>query len=94
MQPVDSARAVIRGVVDTEPDLETLLAFNAALSALRDEVEAEARAIELPEPIVPRYEPVSVELATMPDLVIGRQATVRVKVMGSTAPSTSGTKSV
>jgi len=80
VQPVDSARAVIRGVVDTEPDLETLLAFNAALSALRDEVEVEARAIELPEPIVPRYEPVSVELATMPDLVIGRQATVRVKV--------------
>jgi ferredoxin-NADP reductase len=29
---------------------------------------------------VPRYEPVSVELATMPDLVIGRQARVRVKV--------------
>ncbi|MDP3315091.1 MAG: Rieske 2Fe-2S domain-containing protein [Devosia sp.] len=80
VQPVDSARAVIRGVVEAEPDLETLMAFNAVLSSLRDEVEAAARAIELPEPIVPRYEPVSVELATMPDLVIGRQATVRVMV--------------
>jgi len=80
VQPVDSARAVIRGVVEAEPDLETLRAFNAVLSALRDEVEAEARAMEMPEPIVPRYEPVSVELATMPDLVIGRQATVRVVV--------------
>lgn len=80
VQPVDSARAVIRGVVEGEPDLGALLAFNTVLSALRDAVEAEARAIELPEPIVPRYEPVSVELATMPDLVIGRQATVRVMV--------------
>lgn len=80
VQPVDSARAVIRAVVDTEPDLETLATFNALLTALRGEVEAAARAIELPEPIVPRYEPVSVELATMPDVVIGRQATVRVTV--------------
>ncbi len=80
VQPVDSARAVIRAVVEAEPDLETLMAFNAVLSSVRDEVEAAARAIELPEPIVPRYEPVSVELATMPDLVIGRQATVRVMV--------------
>jgi len=80
VQPVDSARAVIRGVVDTEPNLEALMAFNAVLTALRDELEAEALAIQTPEPIVPRYEPVSVELATMPDLVIGRQATVRVSV--------------
>ena len=80
VQPVDSARAVIRGVVETEPDLPTLLAFNAVLSKLRDEVEAGARAIDMPDPIVPRYEPVSVELATMPDLVIGRQTTVRVAV--------------
>ncbi len=80
VQPVDSARAVIRGVVEAEPDVDTLMAFNAVLSRLRDAVEAEARAIELPDPIVPRYEPVSVELATMPDLVIGRQATVRVMV--------------
>lgn len=80
VQPVDSARAVIRAVVEAEPGIETLMAFNAVLAALRDEVEAEARAMEMPDPIVPRYEPVSVELATMPDLVIGRQATVRVSV--------------
>lgn len=80
VQPVDSSRAVIRGVVEAVPDIATLRAFNAVLSALRDEVEAEARRIDLPEPIVPRYEPVSVELATMPDLVIGRRATVRVAV--------------
>jgi ferredoxin-NADP reductase/nitrite reductase/ring-hydroxylating ferredoxin subunit len=80
VQPVDSARAVIRGVLDAEPDVDTLMAFNAVLARLRDAVEAEARAIELPDPIVPRYEPVSVELATMPDRVIGRQATVRVMV--------------
>ena len=80
VQPVDSARAVIRGVVEAEPDIEALMAFNTVLTRLRDELEAEARQVEAPEPIVPRYEPVSVELATMPDLVIGRQATVRVRV--------------
>jgi ferredoxin-NADP reductase/nitrite reductase/ring-hydroxylating ferredoxin subunit len=80
VQPVDSARAVIRGVVESKPSIDILMAFNAVLSTLRDEVEAEARGIELPQPIVPRYEPVSVELATMPDLTIGRQASVRVRV--------------
>jgi len=80
VQPVDAARAVIRGVVETAPDIATLRGFNAVLSVLRDEVEAEARRGALPEPIVPRYEPVSVELATMPDLVIGRQAKLRVVV--------------
>jgi ferredoxin-NADP reductase/nitrite reductase/ring-hydroxylating ferredoxin subunit len=80
VQPVDSGRAVIRGVVDAEPSLEALMMFNAVLSELRETIEAQARELTMPDPIVPRYEPVSVEMATMPDLVIGRQATLRVTV--------------
>ena len=82
VQPVDAARAVIRGLVDArEGEAQHLLRlFNARLVALRDAVEAAAAGAPAPEPITPIFEPVSVELATMPDLVIGRQATLRVRV--------------
>ncbi len=80
VQPLDSARAVIRGLIRGKPDLARLRHFNALLSDLRDRVEARVIPAELPEPIVPVYTPVSVELATMPDITIGRQATQRVRV--------------
>lgn len=82
VQPVDSGRAVIRGVIaaPSEDVLDLIRRFNARLTALRDRIEAVAEHEPMQEPIVPVFEPVSVELATMPDLVIGRQATLRVRV--------------
>ncbi len=80
VQPVDSARAVIRGLVRGPADLDRLVRFNALLSELRDRIEAAVVPSELPEPIVPVYAPVSVELATMPEITIGRKATLRVSV--------------
>lgn len=81
VQPVDSARSVIRGLVERPAEaLPVLHQFNVLLGALRNRLEAEALTQEPPEPMVPLFEPVSVELATMPDLVIGRQATLRVRV--------------
>jgi ferredoxin-NADP reductase/nitrite reductase/ring-hydroxylating ferredoxin subunit len=82
IQPVDAARAVIRGIV-ARPDgdvLPLLHSFDDVLEALRDEIEAEAARVELPEPIGPVYQPVSVELATMPPITIGAQNTLRVVV--------------
>lgn len=81
VQPVDSGRAVIRGLVPRPTDeLGTLRAFNDKLTRLRDAIEQSANAQPAPPPIVPSYEPVSLDLASMPDLVIGRQATLRVTV--------------
>jgi len=83
VQPIDSGRAVIRGIVEAEPRedrLSILRLFNERLSFLRREIEAQAALEEAPEPLVPVYEPVSVELATMPDIRIGRQAKLRVRV--------------
>jgi ferredoxin-NADP reductase/nitrite reductase/ring-hydroxylating ferredoxin subunit len=80
VQPLDAGRAVIRGLVRGAADLDRLRRFNGVLTDLRDTIEAGVVPSELPEPIVPVYTPVSVELATMPDITIGRQATLRVRV--------------
>lgn len=82
VQPVDAARAIIRGIVARpEGDVLPLLRrFDDVLERLRDEIEAEAARIELPEPIVPVYQPVSVELSSMPPITIGAQNTLRVVV--------------
>jgi ferredoxin-NADP reductase/nitrite reductase/ring-hydroxylating ferredoxin subunit len=82
VQPVDSARAVIRALVAEPPGdrLAVLREANRVLTALRDRIEADAVGQPMPEPIVPVYAPVSVELATMPEVTIGRQATQRVRV--------------
>lgn len=80
IQPLDSTRAVIRGLIRGPADLERVRHFNALLSDLRTRIEANVVPAELPDPIVPVYTPVSVELATMPDITIGRQATQRVRV--------------
>ena len=82
VQPVDSARAVIRGLVPRPADERaTLRRFNDILSpAARHHRAVCERPSWRPQPIVPAYEPVSLDLATMPDLVIGRQATLRVMV--------------
>ena len=81
VQPVDAARAVIRGLVPRPADeMGTLRQFNQVLTELRDRLEQAAATEPTPAPMVPSYEPVSLDLATMPDLVIGRQATLRVMV--------------
>lgn len=82
VQPVDAGRAVIRGLTDAPEGapLDLLHRLDTRLEALRDEIEAEAARGPAPEPITPVFEPVSVELATMPDLVVGRQATLRARL--------------
>ncbi|MDR3476271.1 MAG: Rieske 2Fe-2S domain-containing protein [Devosia sp.] len=82
VQPVDSARAVIRGLIElpAADPVAMLRRFNRLLSALRDTVERAMEEAPKPDPITPVYEPVSVELATMPDITIGRQAMLRVTV--------------
>ncbi len=82
VQPVDADRAVIRGLARGTFDdpMAVVRGFNAALTALRDRIEAEAAGSRLPDPIEVSYQPVSVELATMPDLVVGRRATQTVVI--------------
>ena len=82
VQPVDAGRAVIRGLADAPEGapLDLLHRIDTRLKALRDEIEAEAARGPAPAPITPVFEPVSVELATMPDLVVGRQATLRARL--------------
>jgi ferredoxin-NADP reductase/nitrite reductase/ring-hydroxylating ferredoxin subunit len=69
VQPVDSRRCVIRGVLDAGPKSEECLAalhhLNDGLSALRDALESETIEIAAP-PIEQFYEPISVELSEMP----------------------------
>jgi ferredoxin-NADP reductase/nitrite reductase/ring-hydroxylating ferredoxin subunit len=82
VQPVDAARAVIRGIVarPAGDPLPLLRQFDDVLEALREVIEADAARVELPEPIVPVYQPVSVELSSMPPITIGAQNTLRVVV--------------
>lgn len=84
VQPVDSNRSVIRGVLDGAPDsarLAVLRHHNARLSKLRERIEREALAEPTPAPLVPEIERVSPELAEMPEETVhGRKATIRVSV--------------
>ncbi|MEO5757622.1 MAG: 2Fe-2S iron-sulfur cluster-binding protein [Mesorhizobium sp.] len=85
VQPVDSNRSVIRGVLDHDADGATRIAIlrhhNERLSKLRDEVEREAANASVPAPIEPIYEKVSAELAEMPEITThGRKAALRVSV--------------
>jgi ferredoxin-NADP reductase/nitrite reductase/ring-hydroxylating ferredoxin subunit len=84
VQPVDSGRCVIRGLVDCNPKgaerLAVLRYHNERLSRLRDDVEHEAAARPAPPPIEPLYERVSLELAEMPQLAAGRKAALRIQV--------------
>lgn len=85
VQPVDSNRSVIRGVLDGKVADKLRLAVhhhhNDRLSKLRDLVEREAAAQPAPEPLEPVIERVSAELAEMPEeTTLGRKATIRVEV--------------
>ncbi|MDX8522721.1 Rieske 2Fe-2S domain-containing protein [Mesorhizobium dulcispinae] len=85
VQPVDSNRSVIRGVVDQDAEGAARIAIlrhhNERLSKLRDEVERDVANAPAPAPIEPVYERVSAELAEMPELTAhGRKAALRVTV--------------
>ncbi|TPI40160.1 Rieske 2Fe-2S domain-containing protein [Mesorhizobium sp. B3-1-6] len=85
VQPVDSNRSVIRGVLDRDAKgaarIAVLRHHNERLSKLRDEVEREVANTPAPAPIEPVYERVSAELAEMPELTVhGRKAALRVTV--------------
>lgn len=85
VQPVDSNRSVIRGVLDGQVTgaerVRILRHHNELLSKLRDGVEREAAAAPTPAPLEPLIERVSAELAEMPEATAhGRKATIRVAV--------------
>jgi ferredoxin-NADP reductase/nitrite reductase/ring-hydroxylating ferredoxin subunit len=85
VQPVDSGRAVIRGVLDRDPGegarAAVLRHHNGLLSSLRDAVERQAAMLPAPAPMEPVYEKVSAELAELPEPTAhGRKAALRVTV--------------
>lgn len=85
VQPVDSGRSVIRGVLDNAPaqdhQIAVLRHHNERLSKLRDLVEREASILPAPAPMEPVIERVSPELAEMPEETShGRKGTIRVEV--------------
>ena len=71
VQPVDSARSVIRSVLTTVPDtcsvVEVFRHHTTALNRLRDALERDAAKRQRPEPMVQRLGQVSLELAAMPE---------------------------
>lgn len=85
VQPVDSHRSVIRGVVDRgsggATDSAILRHHNGRLGALRDAIESEAAELEMPEPLEPTIERLPPDLAEIPEPPKGgRQAALRVEV--------------
>ncbi len=84
VQPVDSARCMVRGVLaDAPPAGEQLAVWRhhaTGLNQLRVAIEAEAASQPAPEPMVPVLQQVPVHLAEIPDAPSGRQAALRVLV--------------
>lgn len=85
VQPIDSNRSSIRGVLDNTPAKHLLLDVwrhhNERLSALRDRCEAEAQKLPEPDKLQPIIQPVSEDLAGMPERsTSGREADLRVRV--------------
>ena len=84
VQPVDSARSVIRGVLAETPargEQAAVLRHHAIeLNRLVAAIEAEAARLPAPEPMVPTLQQVPVHLAEVPEAPTGRQAALRVKV--------------
>ncbi len=82
VQPVDAGRAVIRGLLATQPadPMAALRHYNETLTKLRDRLEKAAARKPAPEPLVPVYEKVSADLATMPEIAVPRGSTFTVVV--------------
>ncbi|MDB5536068.1 MAG: Rieske 2Fe-2S protein, partial [Devosia sp.] len=90
VQPVDSNRCVVRGLLDhTFPDINAQLrSHNEGLVQLRDRLERLAEKKPIPEPLTPSFEKVSVELSTMPEITIGSALTLRAMVKRKWATAT------
>jgi ferredoxin-NADP reductase/nitrite reductase/ring-hydroxylating ferredoxin subunit len=85
VQPVDSRRSVIRGVLDADlygaQRIAVLRHHNERLSALRDMAEREALQLPVADEAEPIVELVAPELAEMPELApLGRKAALRVQI--------------
>ena len=84
VQPVDSGRCVIRGVLAGAPPAGEQLAVwrhhATELDQLRVAIEAEAASLPAPEPMVPALQQVPLHLAEVPDAPAGRQPALRVQV--------------
>ncbi|KKC41090.1 oxidoreductase [Devosia epidermidihirudinis] len=82
VQPVDANRSVIRGLLAKRPENEAaaLRAHNETLTRLRDRLERAAARKPAPAALQPTFDKVSVELSTMPDIVIPRGNTMPVVV--------------
>ena len=84
VQPVDSGRCVIRGVLaETPPASEqtAVLRHHAVeLNRLVGAIEAAAALLPAPEPMVPVLQQVPLNLAEVPEAPSGRQAALRVQV--------------
>ena len=89
VQPVDSGRCVIRGVLSETPPADDQLAVwrhhATELSGLRVKIEAEAASRPAPEPMVPVLQQVPLHLAEVPDAPAGRQPALRVQVQRKSA---------
>ncbi|MYB28307.1 MAG: Rieske 2Fe-2S domain-containing protein, partial [Acidimicrobiaceae bacterium] len=84
VQPVDSGRCVIRGVLASTPpagEQAAVLRHHAVeLNRLVGVMEAEAARLPAPEPMVPVLQQVPLHLAELPEAPSGRQAALRVQV--------------
>ena len=84
VQPVDSGRCVIRGVLASTPpasEQAAVLRHHATeLNGLVARIEAEAAQLPAPEPMVPVLQQVPLHLADIPEAPSGRQAALRVQV--------------
>ena len=84
IQPVDSGRSVIRGVLtETPPEGDQLAVLRhhaVGLNRLVATIEAEAAQLPAPEPIVPVLQQVPIRLAEPPEAPSGRTASLRVQV--------------
>ncbi len=84
VQPVDSGRCVIRGVLAETPapsEQAAVLRHHAVeLNRLVARIEAEAARLPAPEPMVPVLQQVPLHLAEVPEAPAGRQAALRVQV--------------
>ena len=84
VQPVDSGRSVIRGVLtETPPEGDQLAVLRhhaVGLNRLVAAIEAEAAGLPAPEPVVPVLQQVPIRLAELPETPSGRTASLRVQV--------------
>ncbi len=84
VQPVDSGRCIIRGVLAEAPpageQLAVLRHHATELNALVAVIEAEAAAGPEPEPMTPTLQQVPLHLSEAPEAPSGRKAALRVQV--------------